>query len=645
MLSNYLALAQTDPCFDADFVKGCVPLTVNMIDCSGADADLIFYDYGDGPTTATSYTFNKAGLYAIKQLLNSGNGGKELLKTDYIEVVEVLPISVEVTVCEGKMVQVSLKDDYYNKYIIDFGDGTSQTVTGLNDITHTYSDEVQKTITIKGFFDNQGTSCAEITKTITPIGEINPANFTSVELSDSNTAQLNFTLSSGINYQLEQSIDGAAFTVVANLSNVSTYTVTSLNPSETSTFRIAAISPCGTQAINSREINTNFLKVDVQSGVNELRWTKSKLVNFERFQILKNGIEIASYSQNDSTILLDSAIACNQEYCYKIIAFADGEQIQSISQTICVKAEVKADLDPITNIIASVNEEGQVVLSWDLPSSAASIQELQILRLSDSTDSVEINIASAEIYIDSSASPSSSQYCYKVTYQDACGNQASASPTVCAIFLTGEQNDTEVNLNWTEYDFFGNNTSTDTTVMDTTVMDTTIMDTTVMDTTVVDIPITSETLYFVQKLDEDGNVYFEELIDGLSFTDILDDSDSQTVTYRIKACDSANPDVCVYSNPYTIFLSSYLKIPTAFSPNGDGLNDTFGVVGRSIIEIKMEIYNLWGNPIFKGTGEDVRWDGWVNGKEAPQATYAYYITAKDNRGRIYKRTGHIVLVK
>jgi gliding motility-associated-like protein len=618
---NDLVWAQTEPCFEADILKGCVPFTVNMADCSGADADLIFYDYGEGPTTATSHTYQNAGIYSIKQLINSGNGGKELLKTDYIEAIERLPINVDITVCEERKVQVSIKDEYYAEYLIDFGDGTSQTVSGLNDVTHTYSDENQKTITVSGFFSSQSSSCAEITRTITPIGSIDTADLTLVELNSSTTATLHFSLASGINYQLEQSINGGSFSVVTNLIDVSTHTLSNLNTqTETSVFRITAISPCGGQNSSSPEINTTFLEVDVQNGVNELRWTKSELANFDRFQILRNGVEIASTSQADITILLDTDIECNKEYCYQIIGYANAEQTQSISQTVCVKANIEADLEPITNIIASVNEDNQVVLSWDLPDSTTSIEELQILRISDSTDSLELVIPSAETYIDLNSFASNSQYCYQVTYQDVCGNKAETSQLVCPIFLTGEQSDTQADLNWTECNFLGDKTNTDTTLAD-------------------------EVVYIVEKLDEEGNIFSEGATTELNFLDTFGDDDAQTITYRIKVCTSDSIPVCVYSNIYTVVLSSYLKIPTAFSPNGDGLNDTFGVVGRFLVEMDMEIYNLWGNPIFKGTGTEIRWDGSVNGKEAPQATYSYYITAKDKRGRIFKQTGHIVLVK
>lgn len=622
---TYLAFAQTDPCFDANAVKGCAPFTVNMTDCSGADASLIFYDYGEGPTTETSHTFDKVGVYSIKQLINSGSGGKELLKSNYIEVVEGLPIDVEIIVCEGRTVQVSIRDSYYDEYSINFGDGTIKTVSGLSNTTHVYADDTNKTINIGGFFSGTGISCALATKIIKPLEKIDIADFTTVELNSVSSAILNFTLSPAADYQVGQSINGSAFSVLETLSNTSTHTVLDLKTdSEISVFRITALSPCGGTLITSREINTTFLEVEAQSGVNKLHWTASLLANFDKFQIFRNEIEIASILQADSTLFLDSAVQCNEQYCYKIIAYADSLETQSISQTVCVRGQKEASLDSITYITASVNEQNQVVLSWELPDSTGGIQEIRILRVntdSTTTDSVQLIIPSTESYLDTNSFAANSQYCYQVTYQDLCGNVAAANPMVCTIFLTGEQNGTEVSLNWTEYTFFSDTVSMDSTATDTTG--------------------NSNLIYFVQMLDDNGNVFSQELVDGLSFID----TNPLTTIYRIKACDPNNPDVCVYSNTYTIVLTSFVKIPTAFSPNGDGLNDTFGIVGRLIVEMEMEIYNIWGNPIFKESGTDVRWDGTMNGVDSPQATYSYYITAVDKRGRIYKKTGHIVLIK
>jgi gliding motility-associated-like protein len=69
-----------------------------------------------------------------------------------------------------------------------------------------------------------------------------------------------------------------------------------------------------------------------------------------------------------------------------------------------------------------------------------------------------------------------------------------------------------------------------------------------------------------------------------------------------------------------------INIPTAFTPNGDGMNDTW--VLRNVDkypECVVKVFNRWGRIVFEsGKGYPVEWDGSLNGKELPAGTY-YYI--------------------
>lgn len=47
-------------------------------------------------------------------------------------------------------------------------------------------------------------------------------------------------------------------------------------------------------------------------------------------------------------------------------------------------------------------------------------------------------------------------------------------------------------------------------------------------------------------------------------------------------------------------------VPTAFSPNGDGLNETFGVTGINIQHVSMRIYNRWGEEVYHAEGKEVQ---------------------------------------
>lgn len=76
-----------------------------------------------------------------------------------------------------------------------------------------------------------------------------------------------------------------------------------------------------------------------------------------------------------------------------------------------------------------------------------------------------------------------------------------------------------------------------------------------------------------------------------------------------------------------------LKIPNGFSPNGDGINDTFEIedIALSFPNYTLEIFNRYGNSVFKGGGESKAWDGKTGtadliAGEAPTGVYYYVIS-------------------
>ena len=72
---------------------------------------------------------------------------------------------------------------------------------------------------------------------------------------------------------------------------------------------------------------------------------------------------------------------------------------------------------------------------------------------------------------------------------------------------------------------------------------------------------------------------------------------------------------------------SMLQVPNVFTPNGDGTNDEFRVVYRSIKEFHIWVYNRWGHKVYESTDPSKGWDGTINGKPAAEGAYYYVIRA------------------
>jgi gliding motility-associated-like protein len=67
------------------------------------------------------------------------------------------------------------------------------------------------------------------------------------------------------------------------------------------------------------------------------------------------------------------------------------------------------------------------------------------------------------------------------------------------------------------------------------------------------------------------------------------------------------------SSTFEIILSELcagtIYIPNSFTPNNDGVNDVFRAVGDNVVDFEMEIWNRWGELVFKSTGIESFWNG------------------------------------
>ncbi len=88
--------------------------------------------------------------------------------------------------------------------------------------------------------------------------------------------------------------------------------------------------------------------------------------------------------------------------------------------------------------------------------------------------------------------------------------------------------------------------------------------------------------------------------------------------------------------------TSQLLVPNVFTPNGDGQNDEFRVMYRSILEFDCWVYNRWGKLVYHWSDPAKGWDGTINGHPAAEGAYYYIIRAKgadaEVEGKYHKAT-------
>jgi len=114
--------------------------------------------------------------------------------------------------------------------------------------------------------------------------------------------------------------------------------------------------------------------------------------------------------------------------------------------------------------------------------------------------------------------------------------------------------------------------------------------------------------------------------------------------YRVIAYKTGQPQVFSISNEVEIVPAISFYIPNTFTPNGDGMNDTFGIAGEGVQEFKMQIFNRWGQMIYESANANDRWDGTFQGVKVPMGTYIYKVSAKGLTGQRQNKEGNVNVI-
>ena len=116
-----------------------------------------------------------------------------------------------------------------------------------------------------------------------------------------------------------------------------------------------------------------------------------------------------------------------------------------------------------------------------------------------------------------------------------------------------------------------------------------------------------------------------ELSDPFSISTLT--TANETTTFYLTAS-NAN---CTVVDQVTVFVSDVLTIPGSFSPNGDGVNDTWIIPGISFYpNTRITLFDRWGQMVTDIVGyNDLKpWDGTKNGKLVSDGVYFYVIDLK-----------------
>jgi gliding motility-associated-like protein len=152
--------------------------------------------------------------------------------------------------------------------------------------------------------------------------------------------------------------------------------------------------------------------------------------------------------------------------------------------------------------------------------------------------------------------------------------------------------------------------------------------------------------------DSTANIFRWTPSTGLNFTNIynpvaiLNSESGETMMYVVRATNAAgcygedNIIVTIFKTGPDIF------VPSAFTPNGDGLNEIIFPICVGIKQLNFfRIYNRWGQLVFSTSQIGKGWDGLVSGKLQSTANFVYMAQAVDYLGHVIFKKGNIVLIR
>jgi gliding motility-associated-like protein len=143
-----------------------------------------------------------------------------------------------------------------------------------------------------------------------------------------------------------------------------------------------------------------------------------------------------------------------------------------------------------------------------------------------------------------------------------------------------------------------------------------------------------------------GSSYYWRPGHGLSSQNVASPlaSPDKTISYILTVRDASG---CESVDSVTVNVVGDVYFPGAFTPNGDGLNDLFGLLPRDAVGVKLlefGVHNRWGERVFVGYRLSDRWDGTYKGRPCELGTY-YYHCIYSVGSRSYMLKGDVTLVR
>ncbi|GAB2478083.1 hypothetical protein GCM10011375_19120 [Hymenobacter qilianensis] len=618
----------------------CAGREIRLVDNSGRQLDPSVVRYATGAAvTCTGSDFSTNALYTpsaadatrgfvvITQNTPQVVGASGIIFSKRLEVKASPAPTFTLTSCSADVVQVTITDQAYtaNLYTVKIGNNVFPNVDRSQ--PRTFSVPAGSTaVTVTGNYTGNNQCSNSNTQNFTPApAPSSPPVLTKLEVRDKNIVFDFDNIQPGFQYEIqvaEASAPGGYRTIASRISGsgiVRDYTV--LNVPLPGCYRIVPSSACGaglTTGLRGSPLvctvdlfNTISLVSTSANGINKLEWkTLSPDINTFRIERTEPGVNpviIATLPGTAPFEYFDNTASCGTTYTYQVTALVDRAASWSNKSSVTTAAGT-APQPP--RLIASFTLSNKVELYATNAVGQPLPNELTFLRTSPTP--VELGVVNAPTISDTPDNLSVvNPPVYLARRRDACGSISADSNPASPVVLSVNPQPEGARFTWSP--LVGPDAS---------------------------IPVT----YQLVRLALNGSTIDIIPVSGLSYTDTQPPTNQSTVRYRIEAT-GGGLAAASYSNLVNVTRQPRLAMPTAFSPNGDGLNDVLEVKGRFLSTFVFVVIDRNGQEVFRGTNRTQTWDGRINGRAPVPGAYAWRFEALTDEGKPFIQHGAITIVR
>ncbi len=389
-------------------------------------------------------------------------------------------------------------------------------------------------------------------------------------------------------------------------------------------YKVTVTNLCGRESLlaGTEAHCTVEARADVLPGRILLRWNPyrgwDEVSQYEIFRVRDYDVANASFIgvvDGSQTSFEEELDDCFNDVSYRVLAIGTTPQERSWSDTTQVLGENAQQAEATAMLRATVEDNRYTLVEWepfDIPN--VSVIYVEKSENGGSFTTYATLPEGEEKFQDLNTDVNRSSYAYRVSAQDSCGNTTSVSDVGKTILLEAGREGSEIKLDWTAYESwrFG-----------------------------VD-------RYRIERFNEAANQW--EVLDFVQGTQqsYLDQSgplEQSRYCYRVVALERGGNRLESLSNEVCLDFETSVYAASAFTPNGDGVNDEFRLKGFLVDQIEWKVFSRWGLLIYEGKSLDDFWDGTYQGAQVSEGTYVYIAKGTGKNGLPFLFRGSITLLR